>query len=341
MPLELGPVKFVPFVSGEVSHYGEDALGQDRTRLLGQAGMRAMLPMWRVDPNVQSSLLNVRGLAHKVEFSGEYFYADSDTNLDDLPLYDPLDDDAQEEFRRRFFFNTFGGALPTRFDPRNFAYRQGLQRYVTNPSEVIADDAMQARLGVHQRWQTKRGAVGRERIVDLMRLDIDTTLFPDAERDNFGETVGPTTYDFRYHLGDRVTLLSDGYADFFDLGLRSVSAGVRTSRPGIGDIYAGLMSLEGPINSTVFRSSYDYRLNEKWIFTAANTYDFGSTGNVGQTLALTRIGESFLIRMGLDVDKGRDNVGFVFTVEPRFWPGRSIGSLGGQLLPPPGLEGLE
>ena len=341
MPLELGPVKFVPFVSGEVSHYGEDALAQDRTRLLGQAGMRAMLPMWRVDPNVQSSLLNVRGLAHKVEFSGEYFYADSDTNLDDLPLYDPLDDDAQEEFRRRFFFNTFGGSLPTRFDPRNFAYRQGLQRYVTNPSEVIADDAMQARLGVHQRWQTKRGAVGRERIVDLMRLDIDTTLFPDAERDNFGETVGPTTYDFRYHLGDRVTLLSDGYADFFDLGLRSVSAGVRTSRPGIGDIYAGLMSLEGPINSTVFRSSYDYRLNEKWIFTAANTYDFGSTGNVGQTLALTRIGESFLIRMGLDVDKGRDNVGFVFTVEPRFWPGRSIGSLGGQLLPPPGLEGLE
>ncbi len=341
MPLELGPAKFVPFVSGEVSHYGEDALGQDRTRLLGQAGLRATLPMWRVDPNVQSSLLNVRGLAHKVEFSGEYFYADSNANLNDLPLYDPLDDDSQEEFRRRFFFNTFGGALPTRFDSRNYAYRQGLQRYVTNPSEVIADDAMQARFGVHQRWQTKRGAPDRERIVDLMRFDIDTTLFPNAARDNFGATLGPTTYDFRYYLGDRVTLLSDGYADFFDDGLRSVSAGVRTSRPGVGDIYAGLMSLEGPISSTVLRSSYDYRLNEKWIFTAGSTYDFGSTGNVGQTLALTRIGESFLIRMGLDVDKGRNNVGFVFTIEPRFWPGRSIGNLGGQLIPPPGVEGLE
>lgn len=341
MPLELGPLKLVPFLSGEASHYGEDVGGESLTRLIGQGGLRTSLPMWRVDPNVQSSLLNVRGLAHKVEFTGEYFYADCNTDIDELPLYDPLDDDAQEEFRRRFFFSTFGGGLPARFDPRNYAYRQGLQRYVTNPSEVIADDALQAKLGVHQRWQTKRGVPGRERIVDLMSFDVDTTLFADAERDNFGETIGPTTYDFRYHLGDRVTLLSDGYADFFDEGLRSVSAGVRTSRPGVGDVYVGLMSLEGPINATVLRSSYDYRLNEKWIFTSASTYDFGNTGNVGQTVALTRIGESLLLRLGLDIDEGRDNVGFVFAIEPRFWPTRSIGSLGGQLIPPPGIEGLE
>lgn len=341
MPLELGPIKFSPFVSGEASHYGEDATGEPLTRLLGQGGVRAALPMWRVDPNVQSSLLNVRGLAHKIEFRGEYFYADSDANLDELPLYDPLDDDAQEEFRRRFFFSTFGGGLPARFDPRNYAFRQGVQRYVTNPSEVIADDLSQMRLGVHNRWQTKRGVPGRERIVDLMRFDFDTILFPEADRDNFGETIGPTTYDFRYHLGDRVTLLSDGYADFFDDGLRSISAGVRTSRPGLGDVYVGLMSLEGPISASVLRSSYDYRLNEKWILTAASTYDFGNTGNVGQTVAVTRIGESMLIRLGLDIDAGRDNVGFVFAIEPRFWPARTLGSLGGQLIPPPGLEGLE
>jgi hypothetical protein len=103
----------------------------------------------------------------------------------------------------------------------------------------------------------------------------------------------------------------------------------------------GLMSLEGPISATVLRSSYDYRLNEKWIFTAASTYDFGNTGNIGQTVSLTRIGESLLLRMGLDIDEGRDNVGFVFAIEPRFWPSRTLGSLGGQLIPPPGIEGLE
>ncbi len=293
--MELGPLKLVPYLSGEASYYGEDVTGNDLSRLIGQAGIRSTLPMWRVDRDVQSSLLNVRGLAHKVDFVSDLFYADSSSNLEDLPAYDALDDDAQEEFRRRFFFSTFGGALPNRFDPRNFAYRQGLQRYITNPAEVIADDALQARLGLHQRWQTKRGVPGRERIVDLLQFDIDTVLFAKADRDNFGEVIGPTTYDFRYHLGDRVTLLSDGYADWFDDGLRSVSAGVRTSRPGVGDVYLGVMSLEGPISATVLRSSYDYRVNEKWILSAASTYDFGNTGNVGQTVSVTRIGESMLL----------------------------------------------
>ncbi len=160
MPLEAGPIKLIPFVSGEASYYGEDINGESLTRLIGQAGLRTSLPMWRIDPNVQSSLLNVRGLAHKVELTGEYFYADSDTDYEQLPLYDQLDDNAQEEFRRRFIYTNFGGMLPERFDPRSYALRQGMQRMVTNPSEVIADDLMQARLGLHQRWQTKRGLPG-------------------------------------------------------------------------------------------------------------------------------------------------------------------------------------
>lgn len=341
MPLELGPIKFVPFLSGEASHYGEDINGESLSRLIGQAGIRSSLPMWRIDPNVHSSLLNVNGLAHKVELVGEYFYADSNTDLNQLPLYDRLDDNAQEEFRRRFTFDNFGGILPNRFDPRTYALRHGMQRMVTNPSEVIADDLMQGRVGLHQRWQTKRGLPGRERIVDLMRFDFDTMIFPNAGSDNFGETMGPTTYDFRYHVGDRVTLLSDGYADFFDNGLRSVSAGIRSSRPGLGEVYVGVMSLEGPITSQVLRTSYDYRMNEKWIVSANNIYDFGSTGNVGQNIALTRIGESFLLRVGLDIDRGRDNVGVSVLLEPRFFPSRRVGAIGGQLIPAAGLEGLE
>lgn len=341
MPLEAGPLKIIPFISGEASYYGEDINGESLTRLIGQAGLRTSLPMWKIDPNVQSSLLNVRGLAHKVELTGEYFYADSNTDYEQMPLYDQLDDNAQEEFRRRFIYTNFGGLLPDRFDPRSYALRHGMQRMVTNPAEVIADDLMQARLGLHQRWQTKRGLPGRERIVDLMRLNLDTILFPDADRDNFGETIGPTTYDFRYHVGDRVTLMSDGYVDFFDEGLRSISAGIRTSRPGLGEVYLGVISLEGPITSQVFRSSYDYRLNEKWIFSAMNTYDFGSAGNIGQNIGLTRIGESFLLRVGLDIDRGRDNVGVAFLVEPRFLPRGRLGRLGGQLIPAAGLEGLE
>jgi hypothetical protein len=256
-------------------------------------------------------------------------------------LYDSPDDNAQEQFRRRFIDETFGGILPARFDPRTYALRHGFQSLIASPADVIADDLQQLRLGLHQRWQTKRGLPGRERIVDLFQFDLDTILFPDADRDNFGENIGPTTYDVRYHVGDRVTLLSDGYFDFFSDGLQSINAGVLSSRPGVGDVYLGVLSLQGPINSTVVRGSADYRLNEKWIASGSTTYDFGNTGNIGQSLAVTRIGESMLVKLGINVDEGRDNVGIAFAIEPRFWPRPQLGRIGGQLIPPPGVEGLE
>ncbi len=74
---------------------------------------------------MRSELFNLNGLAHKIELRGEYFYADSDQNLEDFPLYEQLDDDAVEHFRRRFFFDTFGGIpggdVPIPFDERYFA----------------------------------------------------------------------------------------------------------------------------------------------------------------------------------------------------------------------------
>ena len=82
-------------------------------------------------------------------------------------------------------------------------------------------------------------------------------------------------------------------------------------------------------------------MNEKWIASAGTTYDFGDTGNVGQAFALTRIGESLLLRLGVNVDRGRDNVGVGLAVEPRFWPRPRLGRVGGALIPPPGVEGLE
>ncbi|MCC9603932.1 LPS assembly protein LptD [Stieleria sp. JC731] len=340
MDFNFGPFSIRPIASVEASHYGEAANGDSLTRLLGQSGVQLNLPMVRVDPTIQSTLLNMRGLAHKVDWTAEYWYADSNTDLDELPYYDPLDDDAQEQFRRRFIGTTFGGSLPDQFDPRNYAYRQGVQRWLASPSEVVADDLQQIRLGLNQRFQTKRGLPGQDRIVDIMQIDFETILFPRGDRDNFGETLGPTMYDFRYHIGDRLSLVSDGYLDFFTDGLRSLSAGVRSSRPGVSDWYVGMMSMEGPISSTVFRSNFDYRVSEKWIVSGGTTYDFGNTGYVGQNFGLTRIGESMLLRMNFNVDRGRDNVSLGFVIEPRFFA-RTLGAIGGGMIPPPGIEGLE
>lgn len=345
LPLQLGPVKVVPYAAGELFVVGEDIAGNELTRALGQGGARASMPIWGVYPNVRSTLFNLNGLAHKVVLDADYLYADTDRNLDQFPLYEQLDDDSTEAFRRRFFFDTFmgmpGGNVPLAFDERTYAFRTGMQGWVTAPSTAIADDLSLLRVGLRQRLQTRRGLPGQARIVDWIVFNIEGSYFPDPSRDNFDESVGLANYDFRWHVGDRVTLLSDGYADFFADGLRTASLGGLITRPGIGEAYLGFRSIEGPISSSIVTARASYRMSDKWIFTGGTSLDLGDAGAIGQSLAFTRIGESVLLRMGFYVDSGRDNTGVSVSIEPRFIPGNRLGRVAGITIPPAGAMGLE
>lgn len=341
LPIDTGWTKIVPYISGEAAYWGEDINGNDLARLTGQAGWRTSTPIWGLFPNVQNSVLNLNGLAHKLSFESQFLYADTNKDLDLLPLYDPIDDNSQEHFRRRLVTNTFGGVLPPQFDSTEFAARQSLQRYVSAVSNEIVTDQLQSRVGIHQRWQTKRGALGKERIADVVEFDVDAILFGDRKRDNFGETIGAINYDFRYHIGDRVTLISDGFYDLFESGLMATTIGGVISRPGRGEAYVGVTSLEGPISSTILTTAANYRMNEKWLAVGGASFDFGEVGNIGQSIAVTRIGESFLLRVGAAIDYGRDNVSFQFALEPRFFQRRGLGIAGGQAVASAGYYGLE
>lgn len=345
MPLNLGPLKLVPFVLADATYWQEDLNGDDLFRVYGQTGARVSLPFWRVDPSIQSLLFNVNGLAHKVTLDAEFAYADASQNWDTLPLYDPLDDDAQEFFRRRFAFDTFGivpgGNTPIQFDERDFARRYGIQGYVASPTAEIADDLMAIRLGARNRWQTKRGLPGRENIIDWVTFDTGVTLFPRADRDNYGELIGLLNYDYRWFIGDRVSIVSDGFADFFSQGLKTVSLGAELQRPGIGDVYLGVRSIEGPISSNVLTARVNYRMSDKWGIQALSAYDFGDTGNIGQRVAAIYIGESFLFRFGVNFDVSRDNLGFIFGLEPRFLVKPQLFRPGGLALSPPSADYLE
>ena len=344
-PVQLGPLKAVPYLLGDATYWGEDLTGTDVTRLYGQGGIRTSLPFWTADPTVQSELFNLNGLAHKVNIVTDFLYADANQDLDRFPLYDALDDDAQEHFRRRFLFDTFGlgvgDNVPLAFDERFFALRSGLQRYVSAPSKEIADDLTVVRLGVQQRWQTKRGTPGNQRVVDWITLDLNGHYFPESDRDNFGEEFGMLDYDFRWHIGDRLALLSDGYFDTFQDGLQTASVGLAANRPEQGDVYLGFRNIDGPINSKTVNLRFNYRLSHKWVLRASNSWDFGGTGQIGQTLGATYIGESFLWYAGTNIDYSRDNFGFIFSIEPRGVRGGRLGRLGGATIPAPGIVGIE
>ena len=344
MPLSLGPAKVVPYASGEFAYWKQDIERNEATRLLGQLGVRSSVPFWRVDPTVRSELFNLNGLAHKVVIESDFFYANSDFLLENLPLYDQLDDDSIEFFRRRFFFDTFGGIaggdVPFRFDERYYALRSGIQRNVTSPTTEVADDLMLFEVNARQRWQTKRGLPGSQRVIDYITLNLGAFFYPKPDRDNFGESVGLVNYDFVWNVGDRVSLVSDGQFDFFEDGLRTASLAGVVSRPGKLRYAGGIRGVDGPFQSTILFGSTSFRLDHKWLINYGSSVDLGDTGNIGQRGQIVRVGESFLVGLGFNYDHSRDNFGVGLLVEPRFLPGR-INRLSGMPIPPVGMNGLE
>jgi hypothetical protein len=358
-PIDAAPFKIVPYGLGELGDWGQDINGERFQRAMGQAGIRASIPFWYADPNIHDALFNLNGLAHKVTFDVQASVTGSNQPLTRFPLYEELDDDSIEEFRRRLFFSPFGGpqfdtklaglyylpgapsAIDPKFDPRFYALRYGLQDWVTSPSDEIADDMAAVRTGMHHRLQTKHGAPGEEHIVDWMTFDANATLFPNATRDNFGQTAGMLDYDFRWNIGDRTSILSDGYLDTFTDGLATASVGVLINRPRTGNFYIGFRVADGPFVSDVLTTTFNYRMSEKWIGSATSAVDFGPVGNVGQSVAFTRIGESLLTTIGANVDESKGTVGFAFLVEPRFLPKLQTTKKTGIEIAPAGAYGLE
>ena len=353
-PLDFAPFKVVPFALGELGHWGDDINGANVNRALINAGVRASIPFWYADPSIREPLFNLNGLAHKVVFDAQLSWADASQDLNRFPLYDELEDDSIEDFRRRMFFSPFGGTLPglyyipgspsfidPKFDPRFVALRSGLQDWVTSPSSEIADDLAALRMGMHHRLQTKHGAPGEERIVDWVTFDSNATWFPNADRDNAGAEVGLLDYDFRWYLGDRFSILSDGYADTFGDGLKTASIGVLLNRPARGNAYLGFRAATGLFEADVVTAAVNYRMSEKWIGSASSSVDFGPTGNIGQAFAFTRIGESLLTTVGANVDASKGTVGATFLIEPRFLPKLNTTRKTGIEIPPAGAYGLE
>jgi hypothetical protein len=83
-------------------------------------------------------------------------------------------------------------------------------------------------------------------------------------------------------------------------------------------------------------------MSPKWISTFGTTFDLGDAENIGQNFSLTRIGESFLVSLGANVDASKGSFGVSFSIEPRFLPRGRFGAGGANLLiPPAGAFGLE
>ncbi|MFM9966474.1 MAG: hypothetical protein ACKV2Q_35300 [Planctomycetaceae bacterium] len=318
-PLDFGPFNLVPYAWGEAAAWSNSFTGEGIDRLVGSVGVRGSIQFAKYMPWVQSRMLGLNGLAHKMTFDLDWSLTEANRSLGTIPQWNELDDNAQERFRQRLLDNTFGGTLPAQFDPRAFAVRSGAGSSVTAPWHELVDDLHVIRLGWRHRLQTKVGPLERLRTKDWMTLDLEMALFPNANRDNFGETSGLLSGRYAWHVGERTSFLANAYYDVFDGGMQMWNFGVLNQRSTRGSLYAGVRQVKGfGIDSQIATASASYAMSDKWIGTIGTAYDLSEGRNRGQSFTLTRVGADFLFHFGANFDASKNNAGLAISVEPRF-----------------------
>lgn len=319
LPLSLGPANVVPYVLGEAAYWQEDLAGDQLGRLYGSAGVRGSLMFSKYMPQVYSNILGLNGLSHKMTFDVDYSISESTESLNQIAQYNEFDEDAQERFRSRLVGIEFGGVLPAEYDPRFYAVRSGAGRSVTSPWHELVDDQHVARFGWRHRLQTHVGNPQSPRVYDWMRLDLEASLFPNADRDNFGETIGLLTANYAWRVGPQTSLLANAAFDVFDAGQRVWNVGVLSQRIERGSLYFGVRGLDtGPIDTALLVASASYHPSEKWIWTAATSYDIVENLDRGQSFTVTRVGEYLLFVCGGGYDRSRNSWSFNFSISPKF-----------------------
>jgi hypothetical protein len=356
MPLNLwNVVRITPYLQGQAvgwtdqlgggpnGHAPNGSLG----RVWGAAGAHAEVTAWKIYPWVDSELWNVHGLNNKVSFYADGRAAFSNVNLNQIAVQDDLDDNTYE-FSRRYFAitNYTGGILPGPYDPRHLILRRAVSP-ITGTTDVQGT-INTVQFGIHQRLQTKRGPEGRRRIVDYMTLDAYTTFFPTPSRDNFGKPFGQSMYNWQWFIGDRTSIVSSGWFEFFNLvgskpltnytvrgnnpfGLNTITSGFSISRPPRGNLYLGYTVIDtGTLNTSALSSSISYWMSPKWYGTYSTSYDFGNGILLASTFSFTRIGADYITSIGLTVDPQRQNYsGFAIQIVPRLNPNMRLGGSAG------------
>ncbi len=327
LPFSLGPVKFDPYMMGEAAFWQDDGFtNSSLQRFYGSAGVRGNVQLWQVFPNVRSPMLGLNGLAHKQTLGFDYYYADSSESLENIPQYNEFEENAQERFRTRLIFNTFGlmntAMLPGQFDPRNYALRSGAARNVSSPYFELVDSQHVLRLNWNHRLQTKVGPPERQRIKDWMTLDLGVSYFPNPGDDNFGSSFGLLTANYMWDVGSRTKILANGQFDFFDEAPQVWDVGFLSQRSTRGSVYLGYRNIQaGPLlDSQLLTGSLSYAMSEKWIASLGTAYDIAERQDRGQSLTLTSVRSDVLIHIGMSIDASKGNWGMGFMIEPRLGP---------------------
>lgn len=340
VPLPLGPLKFTPYGILDLTEYTRDLNGNTIGRIVGGGGARASLPFSRLYQDVNSELLNLRGLYHKAILGANYRYLQSNVPYTQLPYLDRLTNDSIDQSWRYItplqsllvpgpdglaLQNAAGLSV---FNPQQYAIR----RLVENRIDTV-DDINVLQLDLRQRFQTKRGYPGMEHTVDVLTVDVSASYFPEASRDNFGNPFAFLEYATLWNLGDRTAIVANGWFEPYENGSRYWNAGIHLNRTDRTNFFVGYRQTD-PLNSKAVTASVAYQLSQRYFVSMGASYDFGIQAALSNSFSLTRTGTDLTVTLGFTYTAFVNNFGFQFLIVPNLAAnyGRSVAPLTGQAL---------
>lgn len=199
------------------------------------------------------------------------------------------------------------------------------------------DDFYGGVVGVKQTWETKRGALGRERTAELAVLTLEAGAFGDAEaqreysngytnlfRPEDSRARNYISGDLRYRLSDTTSLLYDFNIDTNDWTADRHNISIAVERlPRLAYVFGHRYAHD--IDMNLIGGGYNYQLTEKHLTALRVWYDLES-GRLGEiTFAYVRKLPRWYFGVTVEVDRVEDNVSFGISAWPEGIPEWTIG----------------
>ncbi len=292
-PVDLGPMRFVPFVSLRGTAWDDTNGDSGKGRIFGTVGVRGSMHLWRMYTDAQSELLDIDGIRHVIKPDFVVWAAGS--NIDSHELH-PFDEQVE---------------LIDDVDGVSFGLRQRWQtkRGVGDNRRIVDLLTLDLQMGVFN--DAQRGAT--------------TNGFVSFTRPEYSIARNYVSTQSVWRINDQTALLSESSYDMNDrdLDIQNVSLVVERS-PRLSYLLG--YRYIGDENSNLFAFDANYKLTSKYTVAIRELYDIDRKRTLDFTVGFIRRFPRWYAALSFRLDEAEDDFGVSLSVWPEGLPQAALGS---------------
>ncbi len=293
LPLDVGAMRFVPFVTGRGTTWSESPDEGGLTRGFGSVGVRGSMYFTRVYPDVRSTMFDVDGVRHIIKPTITAWT--SETNHDKDELF-PFDETVEK------IAGTDGAALGVR-------QRWQTKRGAGDNRRVVDVFTHDLELGVFNDAESDETTNGY-------------TSFARPENSISHNYVNSSTI---WRINDRTSLLSETNYDLNDGQVDVLNLSLAVERTPRFSYLIGYRFIDQS-ESNLLGFDMNYRLTEKYTVALRELFDLDRGRTLDFTLAFIRKFPRWYGAISFELDQAKDDFGVSVSLWPEGLPQAALGS---------------